>query len=49
MVCFVGKESIISTQETLEDVTSISWSDDIRNGSKKVIIKSNRYDCNEKV
>lgn len=36
---------VISTEESLEDIEPIEWSDDVIEGDKKVIIT----DCEEKI
>lgn len=45
----LGKGTIISSHEALEDATPISWTDDILKGRKKAIIKSKEYDGDENV
>ncbi len=45
----LGKGTVISSHEALEDATPISWSKEVLDGSKKAIIKSKEYDGDEHV
>lgn len=45
----LGKGTIISSHEALEDATPISWSKEVLNGSKKAILKSKEYNGDKNV